>query len=444
MIDAQGLTDSKSAIHNPKSVIEKKPRRRLMAGLSPNVRALSAVSFFTDIGSEMIAPIRILFLVLVLQTPLPVAGLIEGIALSTSSLITILAGRISDREGRRKCKPRILFGYGLSSFARPLIAFVSAWPLALLLIFFDRVGKGVRVAPRDAMMADSTPREHIGKAFGFHRSLNTLGAAIGPILTYLILIFTEGNLHAVFLWTLLPGVLSLLVIVLFLRERADSDSEGSRQQAAGSSNQLKSETRTVRPSELGLRFWLFTSACTTFALGSSSTAFLFLRTTELETSIAAIPLIYFAYNLVYATLAAPLGALIDRWGPIPVGIAGFGAFGLIYVGWAYATQSWQAWVLFLVYGIYVAASEGVARAAIADLVPREAQGAAIGWFRGMTGFAALPANIIAGWLWSVAAAPATFFFGAWMSGLALCLLIAWLPWLRGKPPIEIMPDVSQM
>ena len=183
---------------------------------------------------------------------------------------------------------------------------------------------------------------------------------------------------------------------------------------------------------------MFTAICAIFALGSSSHAFAFLRTAELETSVVAIPLIYFVYNFVYAALATPLGALSDRWGHITVLMGGFVAFGLIYIGWAYATQSWQAWLLFAIYGIYVAATEGVARAFVADLVPTERRGTALGWFSGIVGFAALPANIIGGWLWSVASAPATFIFGAWMSGIAVALTIAWLPWLRRKSSVEML------
>lgn len=431
----------------PRSSEGKKPRSKLMTGLTRNVFVLGAVSFFTDMSSEMIVPIRILFLVIVLRTPLPVAGLIEGIAESTSSLLKIVAGRLSDHPSRRK--PLIFFGYTLSNGVKPILAFVTAWPIALILIFFDRVGKGVRGVPRDAMMADSTPREHMGKAFGFHRSMDTLGAAVGPLFTYFILFFTGGDLRAVFMWTLLPGILSVIVMVLFLRERRASALESRRQEAEGNivnrNSEIenpKLEKRKFRASELGTRFWMFTIICTIFALGNSSDAFIFLRTTELETSIAAVPLIYFAYNLVYAALATPLGVLSDRWGRIPVLMFGFFAFGLVYLGWAYATQGWEAWVLFVIYGIYAAATEGVAKAFITDLVPKEARGTAIGWFSGMTGFASLPANVIGGWLWGIASAPATFIFGAWMSGLALGLLIAWLPWLRSKPNVEMTPAVS--
>jgi MFS family permease len=406
----------------------------MMAGISRNVLVLGAVSFFTDVSSEMIVPIRILFLVLVLRTPLPLAGLIEGVAESTASLLKIVAGRMSDRPSRRK--PLILFGYGVSNGVKPLLAFVTGWPLALLLIFFDRVGKGVRGSPRDAMMADSTPKQYMGKAFGFHRSMDTFGAAVGPLLTYFILVMTAGDLSSVFLWTAVPGVLSVLIILVFLRDRRKPQEDADKAVSADATP-LKAERKMSVPARvLGRRFWMFTAISAVFAIGNSSDAFIFLRTAGLESSILAVPLIYFAYNMVYAAFATPLGALSDKLGRLPVLMTGYVAFGLVYLGWAVATEAWNAWVLFLVYGIYAAATEGVGKAFVADMVPKEYRGTAMGWFNGLTGFAALPANLVGGWLWSVAGAPATFMFGAWTSAVAVALVIAWLPWLRRKPNLS--------
>jgi MFS family permease len=411
---------------------KRKLREKIMTGISRNVLVLGAVAFFTDVSSEMIVPVRILFLVFVLRTPLPIAGLVEGVAESTASLLKIVAGRMSDRVSSRK--PLILFGYGVSNGVKPLLAFVTTWPFALLALFLDRVGKGVRGSPRDAMMADSTPRQYMGKAFGFHRSMDTLGAAVGPLLTYVILLVTSGDLRSVFLWTALPGILSVLVILIFLRERRPAPQPGvaPAQVPPPASIEKSVPKRKIRASELGTRFWMFTAISTIFALGNSSDAFIFLKTAGLESSVAMVPLIYFLYNLVYAALATPLGALSDRWGRLPVLLTGFVAFGLVYLGWAFATQGWNAWVLFVIYGIYAAATEGVAKAFVTDMVPKEVRGTAMGWYNGVVGFAALPANIIGGWLWSVASAPATFMFGAWMSGIAVALTIAWLPWLRRK------------
>ena len=404
------------------------PLARMRAGISRNVFVLGMVSFFTDVSSEMIVPVRILFLVLVLRTPLPIAGLIEGIAESTASFLKIMSGRMSDRVSRRK--PLILFGYSLSNLVKPLLALVNTWPVAMLFIFLDRVGKGVRGSPRDAMMADSTPRKYMGKAFGFHRSMDTLGAAVGPLLAYIILVATSGDLRAVFAWTLIPGVLSVLVILLFLREKKPKAEEAAATAAKPVEPKLKP---AIKASQLGTRFWMFTTISTVFAVGNSSDAFIFLKTAGLESSVEAVPLIYFLYNLVYAALATPLGALSDKWGRLPVLVGGYIAFGMVYLGWAYANTGGQALVLFVIYGIYAAANEGVAKAFVADMIPKEARGTAMGWFNGMIGFAALPANVIGGWLWGMASSTATFLFGALMSGIAVALVIAWLPWLRSKP-----------
>jgi MFS family permease len=181
---------------------------------------------------------------------------------------------------------------------------------------------------------------------------------------------------------------------------------------------------------LGPRFWLFAAVASVFALGNSSDAFLFLRTEGLEASLAAVPLIYFVFNLVYATLATPLGALSDRFGRLPVLAVGYGAFALVYLGWVHASVGWQAWALFVVYGVYYAATDGVARAFVCDLVPEARKGAALGWFNGLVGFAALPANVIGAWLWSQWGAQATFAMGAWLGAVALGLLLAWWPWLK--------------
>lgn len=421
---------------------KKKPAPRLMSGITRNVVVLGLVSFFTDVSSEMIVPVRILFFVVILRTPLPVAGLIEGVAESTASLLKIVSGRLSDRVSRRK--PLILFGYSMSNLAKPLLSLVTSWPIALILVFLDRTGKGVRGSPRDAMMADSTPRKYMGKAFGFHRSMDTLGAAVGPLFTALILLWTSNDLRAVFAWTAVPGVLSVLVLLVFLRERKPRNAADKIEDVVSwtvpyMGPESSATQRSVPASALGVRFWMFTAIATVFALGNSSDAFIFLRTAELEQSVLLVPLLYFGYNLIYALFATPLGVLSDRFGRLPVLISGYAAFGLVYLGWALATQGWNAWALFLVYGVYSAATEGIGKAFVTDLVPKEARGSALGWFNGFTGFAALPANVVGGWLWYVAGPSATFTYGAWIAGVSVALTLAWLPWLRRRSATLAVP-----
>jgi MFS family permease len=402
---------------------EAAPERGIFAGISRNVFVMGLVSFFTDVGTEMIVPVRILFLVTVLQTPLALAGLIEGIAASTASLLAIVSGRLADRTRRRK--PLMLFGYGLSSAVKPMLAFVGSWQAALGLIFLERVGKGVRGSPRDAMLADATPVRYRGKAFGFHRSLDTLGAAVGPLLAYLVLLLTNDDVRAVFAWTVVPGTLSVLVLVVFLRERRVAP-------AVEALRPVEVLSPKVTAPVLGKRFWMFTAISVVFAFGNSSDAFIFLRTADLGDSLLLVPLVYFGFNVVYALLATPLGALSDRFGRLPVLLSGYAIFALVYLGWAVAVEGWNAWLLFLVYGVYAAATEGIGRAFVADIVPREARGTALGWFGGLVGLAALPANLIAGWLWSTVGPSATFTFGMWSAVVAVALTLAWLPWLRSK------------
>ncbi len=404
-----------------------KPSRgaRLRAGITRNVFALGLVSFFTDISSEMIVPLRSIFLVTILQTPLPVAGLIAGIAESTASIFKIVSGRLADRVERRK--PLMLFGYGLSNAVKPLLSLVTSWPAALSLIFLDRAGKGLRSSPRDAMLADSTPPGYMGKAFGFHRSMDTMGAAIGPLFAALILLWTAQDIRAVFAWTVVPGIVAVIILLLFVRgqRQVQKPVEGAEPIADAGT-----EPNLPPIAGLGVRFWMFTGIATLFALGNSADDFLFLRTAGLEQSLFVVPLIYFGYNVVYAALATPLGALSDRWGRLPVLISGYAAFALVYAGWAVATQAWNTWVLFLIYGIYTAATEGIARAFVIDIVPRSLRGSALGWFSGVTGLAALPANVLAGWLWVAGGPSATFWFGAFIAVVSATLMLAWLPWLR--------------
>ncbi|HMA36931.1 MAG TPA: MFS transporter, partial [Chloroflexia bacterium] len=205
--------------------------------------------------------------------------------------------------------------------------------------------------------------------------------------------------------------------------------------AAPAAPPLAARSQWQQMGALGARFWLFTAISTVFALGNSSDAFIFLRTEGLEHTLEAVPLVYFGYNLVYSLLGTPLGALSDRWGRAPVLITGYLAFAGVYAGWALANQSWHAIVLFLIYGVYAAATDGVSKAMVTDVIPKAQRGTALGWYNGMTGFVALPANVLGGWLWSNFGPTATFAFGAWSGVVAAALMLAWLPWLLGKRPL---------
>jgi MFS family permease len=287
----------------PKQVIPQgppSPWTDWRAGISRNVLVLGLVSFFTDVSSEMLVPIRFLFLVRWLGTPLLLAALVEGMAEAASSLLKVLVGKRTDRVNRRA--PMLILGYSLSNFAKPLIGFVQSWLPALGLVLVDRVGKAIRTAPRDALIADSVTQQHRGKAFGFHRSMDTLGAAVGPLLTVLILEWTGNNLPAVFRWTIVPGILAILVIPILLRE--------PKREAPVQTANTPSTLALTTP--LGWGFWFFTVAWMLFSLGNSSDAFIFLRSVDIDTQLIQVPLYYAAFNVVYALAAKPFGALSDK------------------------------------------------------------------------------------------------------------------------------------
>ncbi|MBA3945070.1 MAG: MFS transporter [Herpetosiphonaceae bacterium] len=391
------------------------------AGLNRNVIVLGLVSLFTDISSEMLVPIRFLFLVNWMGTPLVLASLIEGLTEAASSLLKVGVGKRTDRVQRRT--PMILLGYSLSNLAKPLIGWVPSWQPALGLLLTDRIGKAIRGAPRDTMIADSVPARYRGKAFGFHRSMDTAGAALGPLLTALILSRTSGSLPGVFKWTLVPGVLGILIIPLFLREKPREASTVPKAAAQVD----------VPATPLGRRFWTFTLIWALFSLGNSSDSFIFLRSVDIDAQLIRLPLYYAAMNVTYALLATPLGALSDRIGRLPILILSLGVFALAYAGWNTVTQSWQILGLFLLYGLYYAATEGIARAFVADLIPQGRRGVALGWFTAMTGLAVLPANLAAAYLWNHFGHPAPFRYGALLAAIAaIALLLCWQA-LEQKP-----------
>jgi MFS family permease len=383
-------------------------------------------------------PVRVLFLVGVLHTPLLLVGLIEGLAAAVAILLKLA---LAPRAGQAPRRPAlILAGYALSNGVKPLLALAGAWPQALGLIVLDRVGNGLRVGPRDAMLTGSVAPENRGKALGFHRTLDTVGTVLGPLLAFAILALTREDLRQVFAWALVPGLAGVIVLVALLRRPSP---------VAPAAPSLVAPRRDWWPqlTALGPRFWLFIAITAIFALGHSSVAFLLLRTqtqgTILTQGVAQplllVPILYLAYLTVYAVLAAPLGALADRWGRLPMLALGYGAFGLAY-GWlALANQGWHIWAAFLVYGVYAAATDGVGRGLLTELVTREQRGVALTVFAAVLGVAALPANLLAGWLWSTYGASAAFGAGGWLAFVACALLLAWGPWLLGARPLAPAP-----
>ncbi len=398
----------------------------MIPGISRNVLTLGIVSLLTDISSEMVYPILPLFLANVLGAPLAVIGLIEGVAECTASLLRVVSGWLSDRAGWRK--PFIFSGYALSNASKPLLALAVAWPQVLGIRFAERFGKGIRSAPRDALIADSTSTALRGRAFGFHRMLDTTGAAIGPLVAFAILGASHDNYRMVFVLAAIPGLFSLLVLASFLRDARQAPAATSVSRTSGLAPRLGGQFRA-----LGRPFVEFTVITALFTLGNSSDAFLILRTENLGVAAAVIPLVYLSCHLVHAALAMPAGVISDRIGRQKVLVIGYVLFAAIYLGFAMARGAVMAWALFAAYGGFYALTEGVQRAFVGDLVPLGWRGSAMGIFNAAIGIAALPASIVAGVLWQLVSPEATFLYGAALAAVAAGLLIVVHPSPKTQP-----------
>jgi MFS family permease len=370
-----------------------------------NVRALSWVSFANDFASELVYPVVPLFLTVTLGAPATVLGIVEGIAEGVAVGVRGVAGRLSDRAGGSR-KRWIVAGYGLSAASRIALAAAWAWGAVLAARVGDRLGKASRTAPRDALIRDSTAHELRGAAFGYHRALDSAGAVAGPLLA-VALLAAGMSLRTVLIVAVAPGFLTL-VLLRAVREARDHDVPA----------ELAASQR------LPPAFWAALGVWTLFSLGNSSDAFLILRAHDLGLSTTLVVLAYAAYNLVYSSLSWPLGALSDRVSrPVILG-AGLAVFALVYVGFALAPEAWTVWPLFAVYGAYIAATDGIARAWIGDHAPDRAAGTAYGLFAAATGGALLTASVAAGILWSHVDPSAPFWLGVASAAAALVALAA--------------------
>ena len=389
-------------------------------GVSRNVFFLGWVSLLTDVSSEMIFTVMPLFLLNVLKVGTPIIGLIEGIAEGTASLLKLVSGWLSDRLGRRKSLA--VFGYGLSTLAKPFLYIASSWGVVLAVRFSDRVGKGIRSAPRDALVADSTSPNEMGRSFGFHRAMDTMGAVLGlsvaALIVYLVqrggLELTWHAFRTLVIAGIGPAVLAVLMLLLFVREKKRAAQPKSGDPAAG--QPVCEGPAKAAPDG---RFKLFLVIMVLFTLGNSSDAFLILRAQNLGFSVVGVLVLFVAFNLVYALAAMPAGMVSDKLGRKRVIVVGWAIYALSYLGLALASATWQLWLLFALYGLYYGISEGVCRAFVCDLVPAERRGTAYGWYHTAVGISLLPASVIAGWLWHLIGPAATFYFGAGMAGAAM-------------------------
>lgn len=381
----------------------------MLRGISGNVLILGLVSFLTDVSSEMIYPLLPLFLTAVLGAGPAFLGVIEGVAESTAALLKLVSGIWSDRVRRRK--PLVLAGYGLSSVVRPLVA-VATGPLAVLVIrFADRIGKGVRTSPRDALIADSVDPGLRGRAFGFHRAMDHAGAFVGPLLAAALLATWVSDLRIVFALAAIPGLLAVLLIAMKVRESAAVESAAALPTGDSFLNLVPRGP---------LRRYLLILLL--FTLGNSTDAFLLLRAGELGVSAAHIPLLWAFFHVVKMASVYPFGALSDRLGRRGMILAGWGVYALAYLGFARAQSEWQIWVLFAFYGLFYGLTEGTEKALLVDLAHPAERGAAFGWYNFAIGIGALPASLLFGAIWQQFGPQAAFGFGAGLAALAALLL----------------------
>ncbi len=397
-------------------------KKSVLPRLHPNIWIVTATSFLTDVSSEMLVYFIPLFLSNVLGVRTAVIGLIDGVAETTASLLKIYSGALSDRLGQRKWLA--VLGYALSTIAKPFLYFANSWGWVLGVRFADRTGKGIRTAPRDALVAASTDENSRGLAFGLHRAGDTAGAFLGIGIAALIIWLTQANQallsRATFQIAVLASIIPAAVAVLVLAVGAKEVRKNPVETEAGPGSGKK----RMRFADLDRRFQSFLLAVVLFTLGNSSDSFIVLRAQERGLSVLQTMFMLMTFTAVYTLFSGPLGALSDRIGRRRLIVGGWLAYGLVYLGLALSQTGWQVWTLFGVYGLYYAATEGTAKALVADLVPDEQRGTAYGLFNAAIGLTALPASVIAGLLWQGAGvwtglgASAPFFFGAGMALLA--------------------------
>ena len=412
-----------------KTPAPEEPKLATIKSLPRNVWAVSLTSFFMDISSEMVINILPMYLFNVLGVRMSVIGLIEGVAEATASLLKLFSGWLSDRLRARKWLA--VAGYGISALTKPFFYFASSWMGIAAVRWADRLGKGIRTAPRDALVADSVQAKQRGLAFGFQRAADTAGAMIGLLIALGAVWWLqsseielgESTFKTIVLISLIPAVLAVLVLAIGARDVPVSGKEKAPKFALLS---------------LGKPFLVFMVIVGIFDLGNSADAFLILRAQERGLSVLGVLSMLVVFNLVYTLVSAPAGALSDRVGRERLIIAGWLVYAAIYLGFGIAQTSWQVWLLYVIYGLYYGLAYGTSKALVADLVAENVRGTAYGTYNAVLGILDLPASVIAGVLWQGVGAwdglgaSAPFLFGAAMSLIAALLLRFWLPRVRSE------------
>jgi len=398
--------------------------RTTIRQLPRNVWAVGLTSFLMDISSEMVINILPLFLSNVLGVQTSIIGLIEGIAEATASILKLFSGWLSDKLGGRKWLA--VAGYGLSAITKPLFYFANSWQLVAGVRWADRIGKGIRTAPRDALVADSVTRETRGLAFGFHRAMDTAGAMIGLLIAAVVVWLAQANnlslskstFQTIVLISTIPAFLAVLALAIGAKDVSVTSHRAAPKFSLHS---------------MGKPFTIFLVIVIIFTLGNSSDAFLVLRAQNLGISVMGILMMLVVFNLVYSLVSTPAGARSDRVGRRRLIIAGWLVYAVIYLGFALAQAGWQIWLLYVAYGLYYGMAYGSANAMVADLVPENLRGTAYGTYHATIGILAFPASLIAGILWQGVAGwsgfgpSAPFFFGGCLALCAALLMAFWMP-----------------
>ncbi|MBF0464398.1 MAG: MFS transporter [Nitrospirae bacterium] len=384
---------------------------RKIFGVGKNVFLTGLVSFFMDVSSEMIYPLVPLFLANVLGVNKSVIGLIEGIAESTASLLKVFSGWFSDRVGNRKWL--MAAGYAISTLSRPIVALATGWHHVMGFRIIDRFGKGIRTSPRDAIIAESSDSSNLGRAFSFHRSMDTMGAVVGPALAFFLLGLLSNDYRKVFWISMIPGVITVLLIIFFITEKKKPTA-------------LSVEKPKLTFKHFDWRFKYFTTIAALFAIGNSSDVFLILRAQQVGVSTVMIPVVYLIFNIVYSLSAIPAGIAADRFGAKRVILIGFVLFAILYYGFAIAESTTAIWILFAFYGLFMGLTEGIQKAFLATIIPQDFKATAFGVYNTVVGLAMLPASLIGGGLWDHVSPSATFYFGAITAALSSLLFIAFI------------------
>lgn len=397
----------------------RKPRPKL----GRNVIGLSAVSFFTDVSTEMIYPLLPVFLAGVLGANASFIGAIEGSAETTASLLKLLSGWWSDKLKTRK--PFVVAGYVIAGIVRPFTAATHSARQVLAIRVTDRVGKGIRSSARDALLADSAAPEARGRAYGFHAAADNAGAVLGPLVAFFILRlhgvgaldagkhFLPRDEHAmreVFWLSAIPAAIAIVILIVVVRDVPRHDG-GDKAAEAGTER-----------GRLGGHFWAYLVVVLLFTLGNSTDAFLLLRANQLGVPVALAPILWALLNFVKAATGTYGGQLSDTFGRKPLIVGGWLLYAAVYFAFARAGAPWHAWVLFAVYGIFYGMTEGTEKALVADIVPKLRRGAAFGWYNLAIGLGALPASLIFGWIWDRSGSPSAFVFGATLALVAAILM----------------------